>query len=74
MNYSIYNNLIAKLVPRSGKDEFQFYQVDASGNLSPDGSVFLDESVIDFAWGEHQARQRKENLMEQQNLILQMTQ
>lgn len=62
MNYSIYNNLIAKLVPRSGKDEFQFYQVDASGNLSPDGSVFLDESVIDFAWGRAPSSTKKREL------------
>ncbi|KAI5961316.1 hypothetical protein CANMA_003836 [Candida margitis] len=58
----IYNNLIAKLIPRSGKDEFQFYMVDVSGKLSPSGSVFLDESVIDFTLGKTSSSAKKREL------------
>ena len=62
MKYSINHNLIAKLVSRSSKDELQFYKVDTSGNLSLHGSVFLDESVMDFAWGQPTSSKKKREL------------
>jgi len=59
MKYSIYNDLVAKLISRNDKDEFQFYKVDTLGDLSLEGSVFLDESVIDFTWGKASSSTKK---------------
>ncbi|KAI5968933.1 UTP9 [Candida theae] len=62
MTYRIHNGLIAQHVPRSGKDEFRFHMVDQAGKSSLHGSVFLEDSVIDFAWGKAPSSKKKREL------------
>ncbi|CAK9439009.1 uncharacterized protein LODBEIA_P32330 [Lodderomyces beijingensis] len=47
-SFRIYQDRIAKAVSRSGKNEIQFYKIDASGQTKLTGSVFLDHPVLDF--------------------------